>query len=275
MESTQAIFKRQKELYDELKDQVKECKIYAPGPGIVVYSVPEQTRMGSGSTQSIVAQGEPVQYGQKLMSIPDLAHMLVNVRIHEAFINHLADGLPATIRVEAASNVALSGHIRSIANVASPPDWMSPDVKVYQAYVEIDDPVEQLKLKPGLSAVCTIFTEARSDHVLSVPVQAVLSPLERNGKPRCFVETPNGVEAREVELGLSDKTYIEIKNGLAENEDVALTPSALVSEKERRVKEDEKAPPIAAKRSEDSSHGSGQGGSHGAIRVGAQPSLQK
>src|SRR5579871_5975008 len=89
MESTQAIFKRQKELYDELKDQVKECKIYAPGPGIVVYSVPEQTRMGSGATQSIIAQGEPVQYGQKMMSIPDLSHMLVNVRIHEAFINHM------------------------------------------------------------------------------------------------------------------------------------------------------------------------------------------
>ena len=49
--------------------------------------------------------------------------------------------------------------VKSVANVASPQDWMSPDVKVYQAYVEIDEPVEDLKLKPGLSAVCTIFTE--------------------------------------------------------------------------------------------------------------------
>ena len=30
-----------------------------------------------------------MQYGQKMMSIPDLSHMLVNVRVHEAFINHM------------------------------------------------------------------------------------------------------------------------------------------------------------------------------------------
>jgi len=44
---------------------------------------------------------------------------------------------------------------------------MSPDVKVYQAYVEIDEDVQYLKLKPGLSAVATIFTETKAEKVLA------------------------------------------------------------------------------------------------------------
>jgi multidrug efflux pump subunit AcrA (membrane-fusion protein) len=121
---------------------------------------------------------------------------------------------------------------------------MSPDVKVYQAYVEIDDNVEQLKLRPGLSAVCTIFTETRTEHALAVPLQAILSPLEKGAKPRCFVMTPRGPEAREVELGMKDETNAEIKSGLSEGDDVILNPRSLLSEKEKKnTKEDEKAPP--------------------------------
>ncbi|MFL5340134.1 MAG: efflux RND transporter periplasmic adaptor subunit, partial [Gemmataceae bacterium] len=215
--------------------------------GIVVYAVPEQTRMGSGATQSIIAQGEPVQYGQKMLSIPDLSHMLVNVRIHEAFINNMRDGLPSTVRVDAASSKLLKAHVKSVANVASPQDWMSPDVKVYQAYVQIDESVQELKLKPGLSAVCTIFTETRAEHVLAVPVQSVVSPLEKGGKPRCYVQTAHGPEARDVELGMTDEKSVEIKSGLSEGDEVVLNPRVLVDAKERKGgKEDEKIVPVGA-----------------------------
>jgi HlyD family secretion protein len=332
------IFEQQKALYDDLQAQIKQCRITAEHAGIVVYAVPEQTRSGSGATQSIIAQGEPAQYGQKLMSIPDLSHMLVNVRVHEAFINHMnaqarlesvdpdgpadraglkpgdvitrlgtkavkmypdlidalrghkaeervkvralrdrevveaeltlaarpggqpvssrgdanwafgvqfQEGLPAMVRVDAVPGRMLKAHVKSVANVASPQDWMSPDVKVYQAYVEIDENVEDLKLKPGLSAVCTVFTEERSERVLAVPLGAVDSRQERGAKPRCFVQTPRGPEAREVELGLSDEKYVEIKSGLNEGDEVVLNPRALLSDKEKKaVKEDDKlAPP--------------------------------
>ena len=244
MESLRAVFAHQETLYKDLLEQIKQCKLYAEYPGIVVYSVPEQTRSGSGATQSIIAQGEPVQYGQRLMSIPDLSHMLVNVRIHEAFINQMKEGLPVNVRVEAVPGKVLRRHVKSVANVASPQDWMSPDVKVYQAYVEIDDPVEALKLKPGLSAVCTIFTETRAAQVLAVPVQAVVSPLEKNGKPRVFVQTPAGPQPRTVELGMTDERYVEVKNGVNKDEEVVLNPRVLLSDKEKKVAtEDEKAAP--------------------------------
>jgi HlyD family secretion protein len=74
---------------DRLRDQEKDEKFYrmaAPQDGMVVYYIPEQARFGGGAQQGTVAQGEPVREGQKLIRIPNLAKMLVNVRVHEAMI---------------------------------------------------------------------------------------------------------------------------------------------------------------------------------------------
>jgi multidrug resistance efflux pump len=245
MLSKKAVFDQQEALYKDLIYQIDQCRVKATYTGIVVYAIPEQSMRGVGSSQSIIAQGEPVAFGQKMMSVPDLSHMLVNLRVHEAFINHMRSGLPATVRVEAVAGKTFKGHVKSVANVAAAQDWMSPDVKVYQAYVEIDDSVEQLKLKPGLSANVTIFTELKAEHVLAVPVQAVVAPAERGSKPRCYVITARGTEPREVELGLSDGTYVEVKSGLNEGEDVSLTPRALQSDQDRKggAKEDDKIVP--------------------------------
>ena len=243
MESKRAIFLLQDSLYKDLMEQIAQCKVYAPNAGIVQYTVPEQTMRGSGTNQSIIAQGEPVQFGQKMLSIPDLSNMLVNLRIHEAFINNMKDGLISTVRVDAVPGKVLKGHVKSVAQVASQQDWMSPDVKVYQAYVQIDEPVEQLKLKPGLSAGCTIFTDLRADHVLAIPIQAVVPAVDKGAKPRCFIQTATGPVAREIELGLSDDRSVEVKSGLQEGEEVILNPGTVRTDKDKRaVKEDEKMP---------------------------------
>jgi len=214
------------------------------------------------------------------MSIPDLSHMLVNVRIHEAFINNMRPDLPVTVRVTAAPNKLLKAHVKSVANVAAPQDWMSPDVKVYQAYVEIDENVQALKLKPGLSADCTIFTEVKAEHVLAVPVTAIVSPVERGGKPRCYVLTPHGTEAREVELGISDTNFVEIKSGLNEGDEVVTSnPRALLSDKEKKaMKEEEKIVPTGGKGPGGKGQGPGQGqgkGKAGGFGDGPAPADHK
>src|SRR5262249_50756179 len=70
----------------EIKDQIEKCRISSPQDGLVVYNQPEQSRFGTGSRQSIIAQGESVYEGQKMMRIPDLTRMQVSVKIHEALI---------------------------------------------------------------------------------------------------------------------------------------------------------------------------------------------
>jgi HlyD family secretion protein len=71
----------------EIEQQIKECKIRAPQDGMVVYFKSEQGRNSSG--QQLIAIGEQVREGQKLMRIPDLRRMQVNTRIHEAQIGRV------------------------------------------------------------------------------------------------------------------------------------------------------------------------------------------
>ena len=80
---------QEKARYEEIEDEIRKCVIKAPQDGMVVYYVPEQARYGSGSKQSIIAQGESVSEGQKLMRIPDLTHMLVNTKVHEAMVSRV------------------------------------------------------------------------------------------------------------------------------------------------------------------------------------------
>ena len=84
METKELIYKQEEGRCNELEEEIRNCLITAPQDGLVVYYVAEQARFGSGSQQSIIAQGEPVREGQKLMRIPNLNRMLVNVRVHEA-----------------------------------------------------------------------------------------------------------------------------------------------------------------------------------------------
>ncbi len=74
---------------EEIEDEIAKCRITAPQEGMVVYFIPEQTRGGGGSRQSVIAQGEPVGEGQRLMRIPDLRHMVVNAKVHEAAVSRV------------------------------------------------------------------------------------------------------------------------------------------------------------------------------------------
>lgn len=81
--------KQEKNRLAVIEKQIKMCRIHAPQEGLVVYYTPEQSRFGGGSQQSIIAQGEPVREGQKLMRIPNLKKMQVVARIHEALISRI------------------------------------------------------------------------------------------------------------------------------------------------------------------------------------------
>src|SRR5262249_54013658 len=84
-----SVYQQAVRMYQDIEDEIKKCLILAPQDGLVVYYVPDQSRFGSGSQQSIVAQGEPVREGQKLMRIPDLSRMVVNTKVHEALVTRV------------------------------------------------------------------------------------------------------------------------------------------------------------------------------------------
>src|SRR5262249_6843725 len=135
------------------------------------------------------------------------------------------------VRVDAYPTRVLKGHVKTVATVASQQDWLSADVKVYQTMVSIDEPLPGLK--PGMSAEVTIFTDSHRDHVLTVPVQAILGSADMGSKRKVYVMTPKGPEQRDVRIGLSNDKMAEVSDGLQEGEEVVLNPRVLLSDKEK------------------------------------------
>jgi HlyD family secretion protein len=278
-QAKRSVYLQEQDKYDDIEDQVRRCIITSPQDGMVVYFMSDQSRFGSGSSQSIIAQGEPVKEGQKLMRIPDLRRMLVNTKIHEAMVRRIKgevwhptgfpdalratlfmnpdpvsrmmnlyampeirerlrdkelekieDGMRATVRVDAFPERPLTGHVKTVGTVASQQDWMSADVKVYQTMISIEESLEGLK--PGMSAEVTIHVESAGEHVLTVPIQAVVGGAEMGRTRKVYVHTPGKPpEERVISIGLSNETVVEVREGLKEGEEVVLNPRALLGDK--------------------------------------------
>jgi len=84
----QSIHSQEGDKLKEIDDQIKECRIYAPQAGLVVYFKNESSRFGS-SPQGMIEQGAQVKEGQKLLRIPNLERMQVNTKVHEAMVSRI------------------------------------------------------------------------------------------------------------------------------------------------------------------------------------------
>ncbi|WP_145242061.1 hypothetical protein [Urbifossiella limnaea] len=83
-----SIYSQEGDKLKEIDDQIKECRIYAPQSGLVVYFKNESSRFGS-SPQGLIEQGAQVKEGQKLLRIPNLDRMQVNTKVHEAMVSRI------------------------------------------------------------------------------------------------------------------------------------------------------------------------------------------
>jgi multidrug resistance efflux pump len=227
-DTKRSIWEQEKTHYQEILDEIKKCKIYAPQDGMVVYFIPEQARWGGGAQQSIVAQGEPVREGQKLMQIPDLRHMLVNTKVHEAMVSRVKRGQRVLVRIDADADHTYHAHIDSVATISAQQDFMAADVKVYTTKVAIEEEVSGLK--PGMSAQVTITVGDPLERVLTVPVEAIVGSVEMGGTRRVYVMNGNTTTPRDVVVGLSNDRMVEIRDGLSEGEKVVLNTKAIVGD---------------------------------------------
>jgi multidrug efflux pump subunit AcrA (membrane-fusion protein) len=253
----------------DLETEITKCILLAPQDGIVVYYIPEQTRFGAGTQQSLPAQGEPVREGQKLMQIPDLSQMLVKVSVQEAKVSYLHNEDPddksrwqqALIRVDAYSDRILHGHVQSIENTASALDFFASDVALYKTLVPIDESLEGLK--PGMKAEVTIVANKSPTPVLVIPIQSVVGTISGGASRQCFVLGRGGrPELRDIVVGMSNEREVEVnawdeqkRSGVKEGEEVVLNPRPLLPE-------DTELRPAKA-RNRKTENGDGDGGNGG------------
>jgi len=106
VESAYAQYQKQLARLEDINQEIKDCYIEAPRDGMVIYYVEERARFGQSSA-GVIAQGEQVKEGQKLIAVPDLKQMVVNARIHEAMVSHVKPDIVKHTGFSEAINTAL------------------------------------------------------------------------------------------------------------------------------------------------------------------------
>ncbi len=157
--------------------------------------------------------------------------------IHDLEYQVREPGQKAIIRVDAVSEKRYLGHVKAISQVANQNDFMMSDVKLYPTLVNVDNeigpdgqllPLAGEFLKPDMTAEVTINVDAAKEPVLTVPLQAVIGGAEMGATREVFVKTANGYDRRTVTLGLYNDKMIEVREGLAEGDEVVTNPKAIL-----------------------------------------------
>lgn len=220
---------------EEITSQIDKCLIRAKKPGLVVYGGSGMMRFYYGNEQ--IREGALVREQQPIITIPDLTHMSVKVKVHETYVKKIKKGQQARITADAFPDKTLEGEVTKVGVLPDSQNrWVDPDNKVYLTTITISNVTDWLK--PGMSAKTEILVKTLPD-VVYVPIQAVM-PI--SGKQFCFVESATGQERREVEVGEFNDEFIEIKKGVEAGEKICLrAPPG--TEKDTGSKENKPAEP--------------------------------
>jgi HlyD family secretion protein len=223
---------------DEGRKNLGRTNIYAPSSGIVT---------GLNSKQGERVVGTAQMAGTEMMSISDLSSMEVSVNINENDIVLVKQGDSADIKIEAYRGQIFTGVVTSISNSAKFTQGMSKmdqttnfEVKIRinsSSYTHLLAKNKQ-PIKPGMTATVDIKTQTASN-VVGIPVPAVTTrePFEKSkdkkekesedeeNKTYVFVYKNGEIKAREVEIGLQDLNFYEVKKGIKKGEEIVIAPS--------------------------------------------------
>lgn len=198
---------------DDLREQYAACTIKAERPGLVVY--------GDGSDRwdpdEVIREGAKVRERQAIITIPDMRHMAVKVRIHESQVKRVRNGMPVEIKIEAEPGRKLTGLVSSVGVLPDSENRrFNPDQKVYKTTIDIVGVHEWIK--PGMAAEANIIINVLED-VVQVPVQSVFN---YDGITYCCVKDDSGIEARRVVVQDYNNRFAAIKSGINEGDVVLL-----------------------------------------------------
>ncbi len=219
-------------------EQVAACIIRAPAPGLVVYGTsgePWRDRQ-----RGPVQEGGKVYQRQTIITLPNTAEMIVEIRVHEASVDKVRPGQRATIIVDAFPDKTFQGEVLKVAPLPdSQQGYLNPDVKVYTTKVSIEGSHDSVR--PGMSAKVEILVD-QLDDVLIVPVQSVAI---REGKKLCYVMASDTPQPRVVSTGAFNDIFVEIISGLEEGEQVLLNPPILIEASAvAKSMQERKLPPV-------------------------------
>jgi HlyD family secretion protein len=222
LKAKQSEYERQQARLKKCEDQIAKCRMRAPRDGVVVHATTGESRRWR--TAEPLQEGQQVRERQELIYLPSSHAMKVDVKIQEASLRKVRDGLPVRVTAGALPGREFWGRVGKVAMF---PDaqmaWLNPDLKVYTTEIYLDD--DTAALAAGMSCNAEIIVEQHED-ALYVPVQSIV---RLAGKTTAYVLAAGGPGPREVKVGLDNNQVIRIVSGLREGEKVLLSPPLAAS----------------------------------------------
>ena len=242
----------------ESDESLKKTTIFSPMAGTVIQlnvKLGERV-LGSGFSQ-----------GTDIMTVADLSRMEATVEVDENDVVLVSENDLAKIEVDAFKNKQFTGRVSQIGNSARSTGIGTQEINVnFEVRIALDKGGEEVM--PGMSCNADIETETR-ENVLSVPIISITarSPekekkpgnsddssdeedevlIEQKKKSRTrpqeivFVVNGDKVGSKPVKTGISDDSYIEIREGLSGGEEVVSGPYKAISkelDKDSKVRVD-------------------------------------
>lgn len=226
----------------EIRTSLRRTAIVAPMDGVVSLLNVKKGERVVGTMQMA---------GTEIMRIADFSEIEVQADVSENDILRVSIGDEAEVEVDAYLGRVFKGRVIQIANSSGGGGLgasLGSDqatnfvVKVLidpSSYRDITETSRKAPFRPGMSASVDILTNTVAD-VLSVPIQAVTTREREQEDDQgqgsdmlevVFLIEGDTVRMQEVETGIQDDTWIEVKSGLTGDEKVVSGPYAAVSRK--------------------------------------------
>jgi HlyD family secretion protein len=191
--------------------KLKKSRIYSPVEGIVLIRNVEPGQTVAATFQTPVL----------LTICEDLRRLKLKVDVDEADVGGVREGQAATFTVDAYPNESFPARITSLRYASR----RIQDVVTYEAVLQVSN--EQLKLRPGMTAVADIIISKIEDALL-IP-NAALRFTPDDDLPEAFLEEDESPSSRvwilennepvpvPVTTGRTDGRYTEIVNGAVDD----------------------------------------------------------
>ncbi len=189
--------------------QLTKTRILAPNDGTILAMPVVEGQ--------VVATTASVNSGTSLMTIANLADLMVVANVNQVDVAKLNLGQRVSVSMDALHEPPMSGVIRFISPLAA----VKNNIKGFEVDAKIENP--SVHLLPGMTVNLTISVDSVHDAV-SVPISAVFN--EPDATKVVYVKRGGAVEKRSVKVGVTNYFYTQLIEGVQPGEEVLLTPPA-------------------------------------------------
>jgi HlyD family secretion protein len=204
---------------EDANNTVRNLFVISPSPGIAIIK-------DNFITNQKWQAGDQPYSGTILIELPDMSEMMADVKINEVDIAKVTPGLKVEIKPDAYSDTTFSGQVLNVANLAQNKDSKSK-IKVFPVQIKITG--KSGNLLPGLTVSCKIIVSEIKD-VLYIPIETVYKDLSNE---YVYVRTGSVFKRRDVKIGAVNSDFALVREGLKENEELALTDPFLNKEEDK------------------------------------------